>query len=97
MESMDGDVNPTRIKVLKIEDRFNTLMAELSDKKNDLKERKDALARIIKAVDDARSWSADTNETLENMVTTKPDLKESKEQINLIEVQIIFSEFQNLD
>ena len=86
IDECDGDSSPTRGMVINVEEHFRSLKEGLSVKLSDLCERKDVLEGIIKTVDDANSWSVKTTEKLSEMVASKPDLQESKQQINEIEV-----------
>ena len=72
--------------MLNVEERFRSLKDGLSTKMRDLCERKDVLEEIIKAVDDANGWCVKTTVKLSEMVASKPDLQESRQQIGEIEV-----------
>ena len=90
IEQKRGDAKPTRDRVSKVEERFESLKGQVKTRMNDLRERKIVLERMIKVVDEANDWSMKTTEKLGDMVASYPDLQESKQQIVVIEVNFLW-------
>ena len=86
IERSNGDTEPTKARVRKAEERFKSSREGFAVKLSDLREKKSVLERVIKAVDDANGWCVKASEKLSEMVASRPNLQESKQQIEEIEV-----------
>lgn len=86
LENLNGDVNPTRRKIGKLEERFGFLREDLTKRLKDLLKKKAILERLVKCVDEANEWSVKTNEIFSKMVTNKPEIKELKQELQVIQV-----------
>ena len=86
IESFDGDSIETRKEIDEISERIEHMRNAISAKKEDLLQVKKTLVQAQGIIDEAVDWSVGATARLSEIVASKPDLVESKQQIEIIEV-----------
>ena len=87
IESFDGDSIETRKEIDEISERIENMRNAISAKREDLLQVKKTLVQARSIVDEAVDWSVGATGRLSEIVASKSNLVEPKQQIEIIEVR----------
>lgn len=86
IESFDGDSSSTRKEIDEISERIENMRNAIAARREDLLQVRTTLVQVQGIIDEAVDWSVGATGRLSEIVASKPNLVESKQQIEVIEV-----------